>query len=62
MIKTIGKAIKKLKSAGNDVLMLAGVGLVFYGVFLIYQPAAFIVLGAGLVYWAIQLERGKPNG
>ncbi len=60
--KTIGQVISKLKLALTDILLLLGAGLVFYGVYRIYEPAAFILIGTGLIYWAIQLERGKPNG
>ncbi len=46
----------------SDCMILMGGGLVFYGVYQVYQPASFIILGAGLIYWAIQIERGRPNG
>ena len=45
----------------TDYMMLAGGVSVFYGLYLIYHPAAFIALGSGLIFWALQIERGK-NG
>ena len=60
--------LKKLLKSGlakvdvSDVLLLLGAGSGFYGLFCIYKPVAFIALGVGLIYWAIQLERGKPHG
>ena len=46
----------------SDIGLILGVASAFYGLFCIYRPAAFIALGGGLIYWAIQLERGNPNG
>ncbi len=46
----------------TDCMIIAGGGLVCYGVYQVYPPASFIILGAGLIYWAIQIERGRPNG
>jgi hypothetical protein len=46
----------------TDGMILAGSGLLFYGIYQIFPPAAYIILGIGLIFWAIQIERGKPNG
>jgi hypothetical protein len=47
----------------TDILLLLGTASVFYGTYLIYKPASFILLGAGLIYWAITMERnnGRNN-
>lgn len=42
-----------------DIILLVGSGSVFYGAFLIYQPVAYVLLGVGLIYLAIRMERGK---
>jgi len=33
----------------KDALVIIGVAALFYGIFTIYPPAAFIVLGAGFI-------------
>ncbi len=37
-----------------DLLLLIGAGLLFYGLFLIYPPSAYIVAGAGFVYLGLR--------
>lgn len=44
-----------------DIILLIGTGSVFYGAFLIYQPAAYLLLGAGLIYMAIRMERAHVD-
>jgi hypothetical protein len=46
-----------MKSALIDITGLAGVGLVGYGSWLIYQPAAFIVTGGLLLSYAVIVGR-----
>ncbi len=55
----IGQAIKKLDLA--DLMMLLGIGLVVYGIYRINLTASILVAGIGLIFWAIQIERGKPS-
>ncbi len=38
----------------KDLCILIGAGLLFYGLFLIYPPAAYIVAGAGFVYLGLR--------
>lgn len=38
---------------GRDLVLVAGLGLLTYGCFLVYVPAAFIVPGGILTYVAI---------
>ena len=45
----------------TDYLFVIGAASAFYGVFCIYKPAAFILLGAGLIYMAVRLEGQKPS-
>ena len=45
----------------TDILLFIGAGLAFYGIYLIYKPAAFIILGAGVIYLAIMREGEKPS-
>ena len=60
--KGIGRAsVAWFKDALSDIVILLGVSLVFYGTLSIYRPAAFVLLGAGLIAWAIQYERRKPK-
>jgi len=41
----------------NDLWVLAGISLFAYGVWQIYPPAAFILTGAGLVWWGLTGSR-----
>lgn len=45
----------------SDYLLVVGVGLVYYGIAWFSIPIADIVLGMGLIYWAIRMEITK-NG
>lgn len=58
--KTTKALIRLTKKAGtglfrflglilDDILLLAGIGALFYGIGLIYEPAAFIFLGLALI-------------
>lgn len=55
--KTNGPAKEWFKRNYTDIAMVVGVVSVFYGLFRMYSPAAFIALGGGIIYWAIQTER-----
>ena len=61
-LKTGWLKAKKYLPDTSDIFIILGFVSVFYGLYCIYKPAAFVALGAGLIYWAIQLERGKPHG
>lgn len=37
--------MKKVLEILDDILLIAGIGFLFYGVYQIYVPASFIVLG-----------------
>lgn len=51
---------KATKNIGfTDILLVIGAALIFYGAYLIYKPVAFVLLGAGLIYTAIILERNN---
>ncbi len=52
----------KLPFDFTDCIFLIGVSLAFYGIYGFDSRIAYIVLGSGLIYWAIQIERGRPNG
>lgn len=41
---------------------LVGIASVVVGVWLVYEPAAFIIGGAGAVLWAIGAERDDHPG
>ena len=57
MLKSGLKVLKQFSF--TDYLFVIGAASAFYGVFCIYKPAAFILLGAGLIYMAIRLEKEK---
>jgi hypothetical protein len=38
----------------NDIFVLAGLGILGWGVWWVYPPAAVILLGAGLVWWGFR--------
>lgn len=46
--KTLLALIKGLGLVLDDLLLLGGIASVFYGVFQIYEPAGYIVLGLSL--------------
>ena len=47
----IGRAKRiKIPLGGQDVCIIAGAVMVFYGLHLVFPPAAFIVIGCGLIY------------
>jgi hypothetical protein len=50
-----------MKSALIDITGLAGVGLVGYGSWLIYQPAAFIVTGGLLLSYAVVAGKAQSS-
>lgn len=39
------KILKSVFKMADDILLLIGIALITYGVFLIYPPAGFMVLG-----------------
>ncbi len=47
------------KINGNDVLFVVGLGLLGYGLFLVYMPLAFIVPGMVLIVLAVLGARSK---
>ena len=38
----------------KDFVLLIGAGLLFYGLFLIYPPVAYIIIGGGLLYLGVK--------
>ena len=38
----------------KDLFILIGTGLLFYGIFLIYPPAAYIVIAVGLIFIGVR--------
>ena len=48
-----------MKSALIDTVGLAGLGSLGYGCFLIYQPSAYVVVGACLLAYAIKAGTSK---
>lgn len=51
--------MKRLKSVLEDVVGVAGVGLVAYGAWAIYPPAGFIVAGLFMVSVAAAAGRAR---
>jgi len=43
-----------IKEPLKDLLAIIGIGLLFYGIYLIYPPAAYIALGLGLIYVGVR--------
>jgi len=41
----------------QDYSIMAGAVMVFYGIHLVYPPAAFIVIGSGLIYMGLPGKR-----
>jgi hypothetical protein len=62
-MKKLIEALKRIFSGWdlNDLFMVAGAGVLFYGTWLIYRPAAFILLGLGLLWWGIKGSRIKSG-
>ena len=48
----IEKSKEKFSIDAHDVVALAGLAILIAGIFLIYRPAALIVLGGLLMYYA----------
>ena len=59
MLKSGLKVLKQFSF--TDYLFVIGAASAFYGVFCIYKPASFILLGAGLIYMAVRLEGSKEK-
>ena len=59
MLKSGLKVLKQFSF--TDYLFVIGAASAFYGVFCIYKPASFILLGAGLIYMAVRLEKEKKQ-
>ena len=38
----------------KDFMLLLGAGALFYGIWLIYPPAAYIVIGVGVIYLGVR--------
>ncbi len=38
----------------KDLALLLGAGALFYGIWLIYPPAAYIVIGVGVLYLGVK--------
>jgi hypothetical protein len=49
--------MKKLRFGIDDVLIVGGAGLFTAGIYQIYPPAAYIALGAALVFLGITVGR-----
>ncbi len=44
----------KIKFDIRDFALLLGAGALFYGIWLIYPPAAYIVIGVGVIYLGVK--------
>jgi hypothetical protein len=51
------KIIEFIKKITDDILLIAGIGFLFYGVYQIYPPAGFIVLGLWLTGIAVLIAK-----
>jgi hypothetical protein len=51
--------LPKIPIDHNDIFVLAGAGLVAAGIWQIYQPAAFIAVGLGLLWLGLPRTRSK---
>jgi hypothetical protein len=60
--KTLLALLKGLGIILDDLLLLAGVGFLFYGVSQIYKPAGYIVLGLCLFGLAYLVARRREKG
>lgn len=54
-------SIKGLGLILDDLLLITGFGYVFYGVYQIYEPAGFIVLGSCLCGLAYLVAKRKEK-
>jgi len=52
------RAVEAAKVAARDLTGVAGVVLISYGAWLVFEPAGFIVAGAFLVTGAVLVGRG----
>jgi len=43
----------------KEVLLIIGIGLVWYGLYMIYPPISFIVIGGGIVWFAYPKKVNK---
>lgn len=53
------KILTLLPALGRDIAGLIGVGLLLYGIWEVYRPAAFIVAGLLLLSASLMLARGE---
>ena len=60
--RTIGRCKEKMISLIPDILVLAGVLLIVYGVNLINQPAAWITAGTLVIALAVIWSKGYSEG
>jgi len=51
--------IKKILRFADDVFLIAGIGFISVGCFLIYVPLGYIIIGLGLVTIAILLAKRR---
>lgn len=56
-----GAVVARAAAVARDVAGLAGAGLLIYGVWLIYQPAAYITAGAMIIAAVFMLARKDQN-
>jgi hypothetical protein len=52
--------VKRLNIAPVDLLALIGLAVLAIGVGAVFIPAAFIVVGASLLIYAVMASRGAP--
>lgn len=53
------KFIKFIRAILDDILMAVGVGFLFYGIYQIYVPASYIVLGVFFLALAFLTAKGR---
>lgn len=51
-----------MKSALTNMLVVLGVGIISYGLYLIYVPGAFIFLGVAAIIVGITVAARIPDG
>ena len=43
----------------KELLLLLGISAVWYGLYMIYPPVSFIIIGAGIVWFAYPRKANK---
>lgn len=56
--RRLSKLLARIAGVIREMIEPAGLGAIFYGIYLVNTPAAFVVTGFGLVIWA-QGQRWK---